>query len=171
MCFLDQGTADFSAGFAGTATYLSQTSDGEVILSRRPAPSSLRRSCLATWQAEAWGGGSTPPVGVGLLTVDGGHAPRWRRFGSGRSLEFVATFRGEVSQHVGFTKNYAFDSPWAIFSTFGSTTTLYARVNPGGDVSLGTGYLGVPHRYRIDWNPSNVVFSVDGSVVATVPPR
>jgi large repetitive protein len=27
--------------------------------------------------------------------------------------------------------------------------------------------VGAPHRYRIDWNASNVVYSIDGTVVAT----
>jgi phosphodiesterase/alkaline phosphatase D-like protein len=168
LCFLDQTAADFSSGLTGTATYVSQSADGEVIL----APASgaeFSGTVLPTgWQAAAWGGGTTPTVGGGLLTANGGHAGTVASFGPGSSLEFVATFRGEVNQHAGFTRDFAFNEPWAIFSTFGTTTTLYARVNPGGDFSLGTGYLGVSHRYRIDWNTSNVVFSVDGAVVATV---
>jgi Glycosyl hydrolases family 16 len=28
-------------------------------------------------------------------------------------------------------------------------------------------WFGTPHRYRIDWQPTQVVFSIDGTVVAT----
>ena len=45
----------------------------------------------------------------------------------------------------------------------GAATNLYARLNPGGDVDLGTGYLNAPHRYRIEWRTGNVVeFFIDG---------
>ena len=35
------------------------------------------------------------------------------------------------------------------------------------DTNLGAGSLGVPHRFRITWNASSIVYSIDGTVVAT----
>src|SRR5262249_34914405 len=42
--------------------------------------------------------------------------------------------------------------------TFGTTSI---------DTPLGTPLLGSPHRFRIDWMPGSIVYSVDGAVVAT----
>src|SRR5207247_10655313 len=55
---------------------------------------------------------------------------------------------------------------WAMFST-GSTNgpNLFARLSPGGDVSVGPGYLGAPHTYRIEWRADSVVFMIDGASV------
>jgi len=47
---------------------------------------------------------------------------------------------------------------------------LYARTNTGAsnqDTALGSRWLGTSHRYRVDWNTSNTVYSIDGTVVAT----
>ena len=50
---------------------------------------------------------------------------------------------------------------------------MYARTNTGSGQSIDTplsgAWLGAPHRYRIDWNPGGIVFSIDGSVVVTHP--
>jgi hypothetical protein len=48
---------------------------------------------------------------------------------------------------------------------------LYARTNTGSgqaiDTPLPGTWFGTPHRYRIDWQPTQVVFSIDGTVVET----
>src|SRR5205814_7953691 len=47
---------------------------------------------------------------------------------------------------------------------------LFARTNSGGpsvDTPLAASLVGSPHRFRIDWTPTAIVYSVDGSVVAT----
>jgi large repetitive protein len=47
---------------------------------------------------------------------------------------------------------------------------LYARTNNGTTATnalIPGNWFGSPHRYRIDWNSSSVVFWIDGVVVAT----
>ena len=94
---------------------------------------------------------------------------RPRRTAAGRSLEFVATFATESFQHIGFGIDYN-AAPWAMFSTGADGTTLKARTNDGSnstDTVLSGDLLGSPHRFRIDWSNSQVVYSVDGVQVAT----
>ena len=75
---------------------------------------------------------------------------------------------GDAYQHVGFGVDFN-NAPWGMFST-GRGGTLYARTNVGSsalETPLEGTWLGAPHRYRIDWDASNVVYSIDGTVVAT----
>ncbi len=84
-------------------------------------------------------------------------------------MEFVATFQATPFQHVGFADDLNNNAPWAIFSTGSDGATLKARTNNGGgtnDEVIPGSWLGTPHRYRIDWTASQVVYSVDGTVVA-----
>src|SRR5262249_30348227 len=97
--------------------------------------------------------------------------------GPGSTLEFVATFSGAQSQHVGFgagnhvPPNEVYDTtPWAIFSTAGGGPLL-ARTNAGGagssDVVIPGNFIGAPHLYRIEWGAANVKYSIDGALVRT----
>jgi Glycosyl hydrolases family 16 len=89
--------------------------------------------------------------------------------GRSLSLEFVATFTGDPWQHIGFGFDYN-AAPWIIFSTF-QGDQLYARTNTESGQAIDTpipgAWFGTPHRYRIDWQPTQVVFSIDGTVVET----
>ncbi len=107
----------------------------------------------------------------GQLTLDGAWAGTTATYTSGRAIEFVATFGAAANQHGGFGVDYNTSANWAMFSTFNTTDTLYARSNNGTmtNTSLGTAYVGSPHLYRIEWNASNVVFYIDGTQVATQP--
>jgi Glycosyl hydrolases family 16 len=43
---------------------------------------------------------------------------------------------------------------------------LYARTNNGSaavDTALAGAWFGTPHRFRIDWTPTSVTYSIDGS--------
>ena len=100
----------------------------------------------------------------------------------GTSLEFVATFTGDPYQHSGLgqTLESSFE-PFALFSTswtdasgvFHSGGSLGVRTFNGTDAAgeirtnLGPGFLNAPHRFRIDWQPAQIVYSVDGVQVAT----
>ena len=70
-------------------------------------------------------------------------------------------------QNVGFGQTLDNSAPWAMFSTGGGSLPvgLYARTN--GPTVTDTPITGVdpstPHRYRIEWNASEVVFYVDGT--------
>jgi hypothetical protein len=176
-CLTDQTDGDFAAGTT-TDTYVSSTSDGEVILAPTAAAEFSGSALPAGWTGILWSdgspGGST--VSGGSAIVDGGRltSPDPPRYGPGRVLEFVATFAAAAFQHVGFGdgdnstgSGGMFGSTgvtWAMFSTGTSAgPNLFARLNPGGDVNLGTGFLGSPHRYRIEWRADSVVFMVDGA--------
>ncbi len=104
-----------------------------------------------------------------MAAVNGARLGTTATYNAGRSLEFVATFASESFQHVGFGVDYN-AAPWAMFSTGADGTTLKARTNDGTnstDTVLGADVLGSPHRFRIDWSNSQVVYWVDGVQVAT----
>ena len=97
----------------------------------------------------------------------------------GTSLEFVATFTGDPYQHRVSGRTLETFEP-SLFSTAGVHGTLSGGSlgvrTYTGDMStnetvtnLGTALVNSPHRYRIDWQPSQVVYSVDGVQVATHP--
>ncbi|HET7486307.1 MAG TPA: DUF4082 domain-containing protein, partial [Acidimicrobiales bacterium] len=163
----DNTTADFAAGTLGTYAYLAQTADGEVALA--PADGGEFSSGLpAGWATTAIQTGGTATVSGGKVTVDGARIAPTPTYAAGRSLEFSATFSGQAGQSVGFglTLN---ESPWAMFGTNGGGS-LYARSrlnNSNTNTNLGASLLGSAHRFRIDWNATNIVFSVDGVVKAT----
>jgi hypothetical protein len=175
----DTTSPDFGAG-AGSSTYVSETSDGEVILAPA-AGSEFSGSALSPgWISVPYAPGGAASLGNGLVLVDGsrlgtcsdvnGACQEQWSLTPGHRLEFFATFTGDAFQHSGFAQDFSTASqPWAIFSTM-SGGVLTARSNTGAgsiDTFLGTGFLGFPHKYSIDWNDASVVYSVDGSVVAT----
>jgi hypothetical protein len=179
-CAVDRVAADFSAGqLAGT--YVSLTDDGEVILAPALGAEFDVMPPTSEWQSFPWQGGGASSLASGSLLVDGarfnsepeaGYAPE-------RSLEFVATFAAVPFQHVGFggggdnEPNAEFDtSPWAIFSTGTSGSSLMARAWNGGpflDTQLPAVTLGLPHRFRIDWLSARVDFYVDGTLAHSEP--
>ena len=126
------------------------------------------------WTSTPWAPVGPPPWRVDPSALTGRvptptAAPA---FGPGRSIEFVATFGAATFQTVGFGDTLAAATEqWVQFGTANSSTTLFARTSTGNnnpvDVSLGTTWIGSPHRYRIDWTASQVVFSIDGTVVNT----
>ena len=179
-CAVDATAAHFSAGTL-SGTSVSVAADGEVTLAPTLDVDFAGAALPAGWASFEWPY-DDPAVGVvtvagGLLTLDGARAnPEPFGTAPGVSLEFVATFSGAPNQHVGFgagsqlPPNEVYNTtPWAMFSTQ-TGGSLKARTHTGGtpeDISLGTGLLGAPHRFRIDWEASLVRFWVDGVVVHT----
>ena len=165
----DDTVADFTAGTPGTGTYVANTGGGEVILAPTVGAEFEGTSLPTGWTSTKWdpaGAGSV--VAGGQVKVDGSLLRTDATYTAGHSLEFVATFTGTPNEHIGYAADFVAPR-WAIFST-GSGGTLVARVNNDGvplEVPVGTSYLGAPHRYKIDWLANSVVFSVDGTVVAT----
>jgi hypothetical protein len=121
------------------------------------------------WFSTAWSSGGTTTTTNGNLTVDGALTGQVAVYGHGVALDFVATFTGDAWQHIGFGLDYN-AAPWITFSTY-QGGQLYARTAPetgsGLDTLIPGDWLNTPHRYRIDWQPTQVVFSIDGTVVAT----
>jgi hypothetical protein len=166
----DTTTADFAAGTLDSGAYVSETTDGEVILTPTVGAEFGGAALPAGWTTTPWATGGTSNLGRGVLTVDGARTQTDALFGPGASLEFVATFGTAGFQHVGF--GVTLDAaPWAIFSTR-EGGALYARTNTGAaqtDTLLAGNWLSAPHLYRIDWNASSVSFFIDGTQVATHP--
>ncbi len=166
---IDDTVADFSGGNTGAGTYVSETDNGEVTLKPTEGSEFSGSSLPSGWSDFVWNAGGAATVAGGKLTVDGARAGTDATYGSGRALEFEATFPTDPFAHIGFGVDYN-DSPWAMFSVK-PDGNLYARTdNHAGDVqetSLGSGLLASPHDYRIEWGPSEVRFYVDGSLAAT----
>ena len=106
------------------------------------------------------------------MTVSGTRINPSGLYASGRSVEFSANFSGISGsgfQHVGFGNTFG-QTPWMMFSTF-TGGGIWARTNdgvfPAIDTPIAGTWLNALHRYRIDWNAANVVYWIDGVVVAT----
>ncbi len=186
----DTTSADFIAG-AGTATYVAENGDGELTLAPARGSEFSGSTMPSGWATRIWSDGGSTIVANGKLTVDGarvascvgvqGGCQEQFDLLPGASLEFVATFTGDPYQHSGLgqTLESSFE-PMALFSTswtdasgaFQSGSSLGVRTYNGSDAAgetrttLGPGLLNAPHRYRIDWLPTQVVYSVDGVEVA-----
>ena len=177
--FTDTTVADFSAGTPGANTYVSETGNGEVILKPTEGSEFSGSSLPAGWQSCTWPAGPIPTcnpggstVSAGRLHVDGGIAGTDASFGSGHSLEFVATFGAAAFQHVGFGVDLNTSANWAMFGTSNTTDQLYARTNNGStapNTAIGAPgqYVGSSHLYRIEWDTAEVRYYVDGALVAT----
>jgi hypothetical protein len=168
----DTTAVDFSAGSSAGCSIVAHSGDGEVTLAPAIGEEFSGVSVPSGWSSTPWTGG-TAVVSNGLATVDGTLLAYNTYFGAGRSLEFTATFGAESFQHVGFGQAMADTSEsWAMFSTFNTSNALYARTDNAGTMSdalIPGNWLGTPHRYRIDWTATSVVFIIDGAVVHTEP--
>ncbi len=168
--FTDTTRADFAGG-TPAGTYVSQIADGEVILAPMVGEEFSGGPGLPSgWSSIPWTGG-TATVASGGLTVDGTLAATDTYYSAGRSIEFVGTFGAAGFQHVGFGQSLAsLSESWAMFSTLNTTSSLYARTDNNGtqvDYLIPGTWIGSPHRFRIDWTASSVVFSIDGAAVDT----
>ena len=172
--FTDTTVSDFGAGTPDANTYISEMSNGEVIL--KPAegqefsggPGLPAGWGSQTWESQGGGAGGSATVSGGALHVDGAFAGTNATFAAGHSLDFEATFGAASFQHVAFTDN--FNSAWAMFSTRGSNNQLFTSTNTGGgatDTPIGGQYIGSAHKYRIQWDAGQVQYYVDGTLVHT----
>src|SRR5664280_921784 len=167
----DTTVADFSAG-STSCSIVAHTGDGEVVLVPTIGEEFSSTTLPPNWTSTPWTGG-TPVVSNGMLTVDGTLFAYNTYYSSGSSLEFVATFGADTSQHLGFGQALqSLSESWAMFSTFNSGNALYARTNNAGivsDVQIPGNWIGTSHRYRIDWTATSVVFWIDGTMIHTEP--
>ena len=122
----DTTVADFGAGTPDANTYVSETGDGEVTL--RPTvgeefsagPGLPPAGQAAPGEPETCGPAGSATVSGGSLHVDGAFAGTTATYGSGRTLEFSATFGGADFEHVGFSDDFN-DSPTGRSSASGPT--------------------------------------------------
>lgn len=124
------------------------------------------------WDPGVFTGGTynpTPDGTVVLYNASGGAYLLGQVSATQESLEFRAKFTDHAFQHIGWVPDENFGQ-YIIFST-ANNGQLNARVESGSGESsqtLGTSYFDEFHTYRIDWGASNVVFSIDGTTVATI---
>jgi hypothetical protein len=168
-CLTQSTDAEFAAGSPGTGVAITQTADGEAQLAPAAGTEFSGAVLPVGWTASPWSAGGGATVGGGSATIDGALLATGTYFGAGRALEFVATFNGSAPfQHIGLGTDLN-SAPWAIFSTGFLGGTLYARTNSGGgqiDTPIAGNWLGAPHRYRIEWTTTSVIYSIDGTQVA-----
>jgi hypothetical protein len=172
--FTDTTAGDFNGGTVGTETMVAQTDDGEVILKPTGGSEFFGTSLPAGWTSGTYDPSGSVTVNNGQLVLNNGWARTSTNYGPGRSLEFVATFGPDTFQHSGFGQTFDCGQPWAIFSTSNSTTELWARTTAAGCNQAGPdtnflipgNWLGAPHRFRIDWNLTDVAYFIDGVEVA-----
>jgi hypothetical protein len=162
---------DFTAGTV-TSTGVTEDAGGEVRLAA-PLNDLFDGSSLGGgWVQTPWSGGGTVSVGGGVVTVDGVRVSSGTTFGPGSAMEARATFPAAGFTHLGVGTDLdgTANSDWAIFSTGVTTDTLFARTMLNGvdsAISLGTGFVGSAHTYRIAWDAAGVQFFIDGAVVAS----
>lgn len=176
MCLLFVGVA-LAAGltdasvddfYRGSGCYVSQADTGQIAGAVIITPTA-GTIFSGTAPDTGWFVTGDSLVSGGNLSANEGTGGTTATYSAGRDVEFVATFQGVDSQHGGFALDF-FELRWAIFSTRDNGAQLWARSENSTNTEetpLGSGYLGTPHYYRIDWEPTQVIYSIDGLAVAT----
>ncbi|MEO8256999.1 MAG: DUF4082 domain-containing protein [Acidobacteriota bacterium] len=165
----DKTAADFAAGAGDAGIFVTETTDGELVLTPAFATEFSGSALTSGWSATPWNDGSTAVVAAGRVSVDGTRVSLDNVLPPGQSLDFVATFSTDNLEHAGFALTLN-ENLWAIFSATGNA--LHARTHDGvtpTDTVIPGSWLGTPHRFRIDWGMSTVEFWIDGTQVASVP--
>ena len=161
----DCSAADFSAGSVDEGAYIAHTRAGEVLLRPKVAGEFTGDTLPAGWTVTPWKEGGSATLGGGMLALDGARVGCDPLLPSPRSLEMSAVFAARPDQHAGFGTNFD-DVPWVMFSTkwgrrlYGRTHLLNVE-----DKKLPGQWFDGPHRFRIDWNVLDIVFSIDGERV------
>jgi hypothetical protein len=157
---------DFSAGATDAGATVTPAGSPEVILTPKLAGDFTGDTMPDGWSVVPWVEGGTATLGDGSLTLDGASVRCEPLVLSPRSLEFSATLAARPDQHAGFGIDFV-AVPWLMFSTkwgrrlYGRTHLLTIE-----DKKLGDEWFGSPHRYRIDWNVLDIIFSIDGRRLA-----
>ncbi|MGY2132960.1 N,N-dimethylformamidase beta subunit family domain-containing protein [Hymenobacter sp. HD11105] len=165
-CFQDQTVGQFSAGTLDASTYALPT--GGMQLKPAAFQDFTATPPTSEWQTATWDPSGSARVANGVVALSQAHIGTTATYGPGSSVEFVATFRASSFQNIGFTKDFDFNSPWAVIGTGNSTTGVFARTSDNASVQLPGNLLNEPHRYRIDWNATNFTFYVDGVQQAVI---
>jgi hypothetical protein len=167
--FVDTSVADFSKGTLGPGGEIGAAGGGDLSLAPWVSEEFNGVALPAGWAMSPWIGTPSATVALGAISVDGALVGTTSTYRAPiASLEFTATFSGMPYQHAGFGVTFT-EGVWAIFST-GGGDGLYARSNNGGtarDTLIPGTWVGAPHRFRIDWSASSVVYFIDGVQVAS----
>ena len=167
--------SDFNAGTQNN-TQVTNTSGGEVQLAQGFSDDFTGTSLSsASWTTNSWasqGGGPTSvTTSNSILSVSGAEVLSTATY-SDIPIVGRVSFGATPYQHFGLATDLASSSGnyWAMFSTMGTSNTLYARVNVNGattDVSLGALPSGF-HLYEVQPTTGAFVFLIDGSQVASI---
>ena len=178
--FTDTTVADFAQGspaddfFNPLPVYISETENGEVILSPYFGDEFYGTQLSPNWFAMPWAVGGGVSVNDGKATLDGvliGSSWLYTMTMDDEdvadvALEFVATFSAAPDQEIGFASDLM-NGDYAVFAT-GAGGALYARSSLGGDILIPGNWLGAPHRFRIIWSfRGSISFSIDGKAGAS----
>jgi hypothetical protein len=163
-------TSDFSAGTVNGTT-VTTAAGGAVQLASGFQDDFTGAALSSSWTTSAWQTGGGVTVANSVLSVTGAEVLSTQTFAN-IPVEGSINFAAHPYQHFGLATDLAAFSGnyWAIFSTAGTTDTLFARVNVNGaaqDVSLGALPTGF-HVYRVEPTPGAVNFYVDGVLKTTI---
>lgn len=166
MEVVDRSPADFAAGETDAGAYVARTIAGEVILTPKLAGEFTGESLPEGWSVTPWVDGGTGTLVDGMLSLDGASLRGEPVLLSPRSLEFSAVFAARPDQHAGLGTDFV-AVPWVMFSSkwgrrlYGRTHLLTVE-----DKKFTGDLFDAPHRFRIDWNILDILFSVDGTRLA-----
>ena len=171
---VDSRRSEFAAGTL-TNTHAGDTltgPDGELQLKPAVAEEFDDGALPSTWSWKPWRVGGVASVGGGRLSADGAVTYPSDYFSGPRTVEFTATFDAVNDESVGLGGDLG-DFPYAIFTSGipGDPFGVYALSGDSPGVDAKTALPGVslyrPHRFRIEWTPSQIRYYADGSLVAT----
>jgi hypothetical protein len=157
--------ADFNAG-TQSGTAVTSSSGGEVQLAAMFSDNFSGTSLSSSWTSTATGGGtSSVTVGANIVSVGATEVDSVATY-TGSTVEGSVKFGAAPYQHFGLATSLSSVSgnSWALFSTAGSTNTLFARLNVNGtttDVNIGALPAGF-HDYLIKPVTGGIQFLVDG---------
>jgi hypothetical protein len=155
-------TAEFGLGTLGAGSYISDTSGGEVTLAPALGVEFSGTALPAGWAKAVLPNGSLN-VANGSVQIDGGSILPPTSFAAGHTLEFAATFTGPT-QNIGFALTSTLLPPLSMFAVK-ADGQLYARsvvVPKVLETVIPGSWLNTPHRFRIDWSATGVVYWIDG---------
>jgi hypothetical protein len=150
----------FSAGTLGTA-YLALAGDGELTLRPRAGTEFSGTALPTGWTKAALG---TVTFSGQTAALDGTQIQNIAGIaGIGQTLEFVASFSGAANQHAGLTLARF------IMKAGGMLYAQTLAANNTVETLIGSAVVGMPHRFRINWTATGVVYSIDGAAVVSHP--
>jgi hypothetical protein len=163
--------ADFGSGtHSGTTT--TSTADGEVQLASPVFEDFTGAAALpSTWTsltlAPSGGGPTSVTVSGGVLSIGGANVVSNQTFASA-PVEGRVQFGAAANQSFGATNDAG--TSFAVFTTKGTTNTLYAQVGANGTITeVKIGALpGGFHVYRVTPVATGFEFYVDGTRKATI---
>ena len=152
------------------------TAGGQVSLASIFSDNFQESSLSSAWTTSSWasaGGGPTSiTLSGGVLSVGGAEVFSTQAIPNGVGVDGSVDFGAAPYQNFGMATNLSSTSGnyWALFSTEGTSNTLFAQVNVSGtsqSVSLGALPAGF-HDYLIQPVAGGIQFSVDGVALTTI---